>query len=47
MAFDCLPHWLTICKLLSSGVSREACTSKASYKRCHKQQIKLRNTRSE
>ena len=30
-AFDCLPHCLTICKLYSFGVSREACTSIASY----------------
>ena len=46
-AFDCLPHCLTICKLHSHGVSREACTLIASYLRDHKQWIKLGNSRSE
>ena len=45
-AFDCLPHCLTICKLHSYGVSREACTLIASYLRGRKQRIKLGNTRS-
>ena len=46
-AFDCLPHCLTICKLHSYGVSREACTLIASYLRDRKQRIKLGNSRSE
>ena len=46
-AFDCLPHCLTICKMYSYGVSREACTLIASYLRDRKQRIKLVNTRSE
>ena len=46
-AFDCLPHCLTICKLYSYGVSREACTLIASYLRGRKQRIKLGNSRSE
>ena len=46
-AFDCLPHCLTICKMYSYGVSREACTLIASYLRDRKQRIKLGNTRSE
>ena len=46
-AFDCLPHCLTICKMYSYGVSREACTLIASYLRGRKQRIKLGNTRSE
>ena len=41
-AFDCLPHCLTICKLYSYGVSREAC-----YLRDRKQRIKLGSSRSE
>ena len=36
-AFDCLPHCLTICKMYSYGVSREACTLIASYLRGRKQ----------
>ena len=46
-AFDCLPHCLTICKLYSYGVFREACTLIASYLRGRKQRIKLGNSRSE
>ena len=46
-AFDCLLHCLTICKLHSCGVSREACTLIACYLRGHKQRITLGNTRSE
>ena len=46
-AFDCLPHCLTICKMYSYGVSREACTLITSYLRGRKQRIKLGNTRSE
>ena len=46
-AFDCLPHCLTICKLYSYGVSREACTLIASYLRDRKQRIKLGSSRSE
>ena len=46
-AFDCLHHCLTICKLHSYGVSREACTLITSYLRGRKQRIKLGNTRSE
>ena len=46
-AFDCLPHCLTICKLHSYGVSREACTLIVSYLRGRKQRIKVGNTRSE
>ena len=46
-AFDGLPHCLTICKLHSYGVSREACTLIASYLRGRKQRIKLGNTRGE
>ena len=46
-AFDCLPHCLTICKLHSYCVSREACTLIASYLRDLKQRIKLGNSRSE
>ena len=46
-AIDCLPHCLTICKLHSYGVSREACTLIASYLRDRKQRIKLGNSRSE
>ena len=38
-AFDCLPHCLTICKMYSYGVSREACTLIASYLRDRKQRI--------
>ena len=45
-AFGCLPHCLTICKMYSYGVSREACTLIASYRRDRKQRIKLGNTRS-
>ena len=45
-AFDCLPHCVTICKLHSYGVSREACTLIASYLCGCKQRIKLGNTRS-
>ena len=44
---DCLPHCLTICKLYSYGVSREACTLIASYFRGRKQRIKLGNSRGE
>ena len=46
-AFDCLPRCLTICKLHSYGVSREACTLIASYLRDRKQRIKLGSTKSE
>ena len=46
-AFDCLPHCLTICKMHSYGVSREAYTLIASYLCGRKQRIKLWNTRSE
>ena len=46
-AFDCLPHCLTIFKLYSYGVSREACTLIASYLRSRKQRIKLGNSRSD
>ena len=46
-AFDCLPNCLTICKLYSYGVSREACTLIASYLRGRKQRIKLGNSWSE
>ena len=37
-AFDCLPHCLTICKLHSYGVAREACTSFSVFKihACHR-----------
>ena len=45
--FDCLPHCLTICKLYSYGVPREACTLIASYLRGRKQWIKLGTSRSE
>ena len=41
------PHCLTICKICSYCVPREACTLKASYLRGRKQRIKLGNTRSE
>ena len=30
-AFDCLPHYLTICQLHAYGLSRNACTLLASY----------------
>ena len=46
-AFDCLPHCLTICKLHSYGVSREACTLITNYLRDRKQRIILGNSRSE
>ena len=40
-AFDCLPHCLTICKLFSYGLSREACTLQ------RKQRVKIDNVISE
>ena len=46
-AFGCLPHCLTICKLHSYGVSKEAGALIAGYLRGHKRRIKLGNTRSE
>ena len=46
-AFDCLPHCLTICKLYSYGVFREASTLVASYLRDHKQRINLGSSRWE
>ena len=46
-AFDCLPHCLTICKLFSYGLSREACTLIASYLFQRKQRVKIGNVKSE
>ena len=46
-AFDCLPHCLTICKLFSHGLSREACTFIASYLFQRKQMVKIGNVKSE
>ena len=45
-AFDCLPHYLTICKLHAYGLSRNACTSIASYLYQRKQRVKIGNIRS-
>ena len=45
-AFDCLPHCLTICKLFSYGLSREACTLIASYLFQRKQRVKIGNVKS-
>ena len=46
-AFDCLPHCLTICKLFSYGLSREACTLIASYLFQRKQRVKIGKVKSE
>ena len=46
-ALDCFPHCLTICRLYSYSVFREACTLIACYLRGRKQWIKQANTRSE
>ena len=40
-AFDCLPHCLTICKLIAYGLSRNACTLIASYLYKRKQRVKI------
>ena len=46
-AFDCLPHCLTICKLVAYGLSRKACTLIASYLFQRKQRVKIGNIKSE
>ena len=46
-AFDCLSHCLTICRLFSYGLSREACTLIASYLFQRKQRVKIGNVKSE
>ena len=46
-AFDCLPHYLTVCKLHAYGLSRNACTLLASYLYKRKQRVKIGSLKSD
>ena len=46
-AFDCLPHWLLLCKLRAYGVSYESCKLIKSYLCNRLQRVKVASTRSE
>ena len=46
-AFDCLPHYLTICELHAYGFSRDACKLIASYLYKRKQSVKIGEVKSD